>query len=105
MGALFIQKIQLHIFWKEGKNNLTYNFTKKHPIWYHRTMRPKILKLTQKYIVNSKDQENGTKRGCSGTSKPGLTRKLDRPIHAECSIVCDVIASTTEAELRGFFEI
>ena len=35
---------------------------------------------TNKNIQNSKDQETGTRRGCSGTINTGVTRKHDKPL-------------------------
>ena len=37
-----------HIFWEEGKKNLLDYVTNHYPIWYHRTVRPRYLKLKLK---------------------------------------------------------
>ena len=55
-------------------------FKKHHPIYNHRKMHPTILKPTQKDLANSKDRQNGTGRGCYGTSIPRVTQKLDNPL-------------------------
>ena len=68
-----------HIFWEEGNKNLSDYFTKK-TIWHHRTMRPRYLNPTKTYIENSKDRQNGTGRGCAGTTNNGLTRKPDNTL-------------------------
>ena len=66
-----------HIFWEEGNKNLTDCVTKHHPIWHHRTMRPRYLKPTKKDIENSKEQRNGTGNWCTGTNRSRVTRKSD----------------------------
>ena len=43
-------------------------------------MRPRYLKATKKDIENSKYRQNGTGRGCSGTTNPGVTQKTDNPL-------------------------
>ena len=70
-----IQQNHFHIFWEEGKKNLADYVTKHHPIWYHRTMRPRYVKATKKNIEKSKDRKNGTSRGCDGNTNPWETRK------------------------------
>ena len=65
-----IRQNHFHIFWGEGKRNLAGYVTKKHPIWHHRTKRPRYVKPTQKYIENSKDRQTGTGRGCALNTKP-----------------------------------
>ena len=75
-----IQQNHFHIFWEEGKKNLADYVTKHHPIWYHRTMRPRYVKATKKKIEKSKDQKNRTSRGCDGTTNPWETRKMDNPL-------------------------
>ena len=72
-----IRQNHFHIFWEEGKKNLAYYVTKYHPIWHHRTMRPRYKKTTKKYLENSKDQQTGAGRGCSGTNNTGVTWKPD----------------------------
>ena len=74
-----IQQNHFHIFWEEGKKNLEDYVTKHHPVWHHRATIPRYVKATKKYIENSKDRKTGTGRGCSGTTNPGGTRKLDNP--------------------------
>ena len=44
-----IRKNHFHIFWEEVKKNLLYYVTKQHPIWHHRTMRPRYVKETKKH--------------------------------------------------------
>ena len=65
-----------------GKEKLADYVTKHHTIWYHRATRPSFVKATKKDIENSKDRQNGTRRGCAGTnnSNPGETRKPDNPL-------------------------
>ena len=60
-----------------GKENLADYVTKHHLIWHHRAMRPRYIKATTKYIENSKDRQNGTGKGCDGTTNTGGTRKPD----------------------------
>ena len=43
-------------------------------------MSPRVLKLTQEVIDNSKDQRTGTGKGCDGTSNTGVIRKLDNTL-------------------------
>ena len=69
-----------HILWEEGKKNLADYFTKHHPIWHHRTMRPIYVKAKQKDIENSKDWQTGNGRGCVETTNPGGTRKPYNPL-------------------------
>ena len=75
-----IQQNHSHIFWGEGKENLADYVTKNHPIWHHRTTRPRYVKATKKDTENSKDRRTGTKRGCAGTNNTRRTRKLDNPL-------------------------
>ena len=75
-----IQQNRLHIFWEEGKKKLADYVTKHHPIWNHRTMRPRYANSTKKDTENSKYQRNGTGRGCAGTNNPEGTWKPDNPL-------------------------
>ena len=43
-----IRKNYFHIFWEEGKKNLTDYVTKHHPIWQHRSTRPRYVKAKKK---------------------------------------------------------
>ena len=43
-------------------------------------MRPRYIKATKKDIEKSKDQKNGTGRGCAGTTNTGGTLKPDKPL-------------------------
>ena len=58
-----IQQNYFHILWEEGKKNLADYVTKHHPIWHHRTMIPRYVKATTKYIENSKNGELGPEDG------------------------------------------
>ena len=49
-----IRQNHLHILREEGKKNLADYVTKHHPIWHHRSMRPKYVKATKTYIEDSK---------------------------------------------------
>ena len=75
-----IRERHFHIFWEEGKKNLADYVTKHHPIWNHRTMRPRYVKPTQKDLENSKYRQTGTRRGCAENTNPGGTQKLDHPL-------------------------
>ena len=75
-----IRKYHFYIFWEEVRKNLADYVTKHHPIWHHRSMRPRYVKAAKIYIENSKDRRNGTRRGCAGTTNPRGTRKSDNPL-------------------------
>ena len=45
-----IRQNHFHLFWDEGKKNLAEYFTKHHPIWYHKSMRPRYVKAKNIYI-------------------------------------------------------
>ena len=68
-----VRQNRFHLFWEAGKNVLADYFTKHHSIWHRREMHLIILKPTMIYIENSKYRINGTMRGCSETSNPGVT--------------------------------
>ena len=42
-----IRQNLFHIFWEEGKKNLSNYVTKHHLIWQHRIMRPRYIKTTK----------------------------------------------------------
>ena len=44
-------------------------------MWHHRTTRARYLKPTPKEKKISKDRRTGTRRGCGGTTDPGVTQK------------------------------
>ena len=75
-----IQKNRFHVFWVEGRKNPADYVTKHHPIWHHRTVRPRYLKSTKIYIEKSKYRKTGTKIGCAGNRNPGVARKPYNPI-------------------------
>ena len=77
-----------HIFWESGKDNWADYFTKHHPTYHHRGMRPKLLKPTPADIKNAQDRRTSPMRGCVKTgisvkprtgnlspNKPGVTWK------------------------------
>ena len=66
-----IRQNHLHILREEGKKNLADYVTKHHPIWHHRSMRPKYVKATKTYIENQKYWQTDTMRECAGTNNPG----------------------------------
>ena len=74
--------IQNHfqILCEEVKKILMDYFTKHHPIWHHRNMRPIFLKPTKKDIKKSKDRRTRTRQGSAGTSNPGVTWKPDNTL-------------------------
>ena len=74
-----IQQNHFHIFWEEVQKNLPDYVTKHHPIWHHRTMRPRYLRVKRNYIEKTRDRRTGTGRGCAGTTNLGVTRKPDNP--------------------------
>ena len=60
--------------------NMADYVTKHHPIWNQRTMQPRYLKPTKKYIENSKYWITGNGRGCAGTINPRVIRKSDNTL-------------------------
>ena len=89
-----IRQNHFHIFWEEGKKNLADYVTKHHLIWHHRAMRPRYVKATKKDVENSKYQQTGTGRGCSGTSNPGETWKPDNPLKG----IRDLVQNVTQSQ-------
>ena len=52
-----IRQNHFHIFWEEGKKNLADYVTKHHPIWNHRSMRPRYVKATKNIQKTKKTGE------------------------------------------------
>ena len=47
-----IRQHHFHVFWEEGKKNLADCVTKIHPIYQHRTMRPRYVKAKKNTLKN-----------------------------------------------------
>ena len=75
-----IRQNNFHIFWGEEKKNLADYVPKHHPIWNHRTTRPRYVKQQKKDKENSRDRRTGTCRWCAGTTNPGGIRRPDIPL-------------------------
>ena len=50
-------------------------------------MKPKILKPTQKYIVNLEDRKTGTGQGSAETNNFGVTQKTDNTLKGIWNLV------------------